>query len=533
MTMFKFLSNLLDSNAKEIKTLQTIVDKVNLLEPDFKRLKDDGIAKKTAEFKKRLSSGETLDDLMPEAFALVREAAGRTIGERHYNVQLMAAAALHQGKVAEQKTGEGKTLSATPALYLNALTGRGAHLVTVNDYLARRDAGWMAPIYHMLGMSVSAIISEQSFIYDPEFEDKSSGDWRLMHLKPVSRKEAYLADITYGINSEFEKAYRKQYVPIPHTIPVFTFATSSGMAAMTTAALFIQGETPNDGTILMGKSCYFETKQLINKLFGHRVHEVDLSDTELTRDTCNKYKPVAIFADTLGNEPSMRQVEVSDLVHLASGATRDRVFIVCDPSANTLSATYIKGFTLPKNITLIGIESQNKLLQYGLDRVCAGIVWGTGYISQKLYDYRDHAGTICPDSTIATLPTPNREMAKLYTKRLVRNTEELVSYLRNNAKIKTKQIHVIYPVKSQGVYLILHWRQSLLHSYNRYIHQVVAAAKKSNIQIVHGTSFGLQTTRIYTVAMHTQYSHSFLRISLGSETASQIQTLGELLTKYL
>lgn len=203
MTMFKFLSNLLDSNAKEIKTLQTIVDKVNLLEPDFKRLKDDDISKKTAEFKKRLSSGETLDDLMPEAFALVREAAGRTIGERHYDVQLMAAAALHQGKVAEQKTGEGKTLSATPALYLNALTGRGAHLVTVNDYLARRDAGWMAPIYHMLGMSVSAIISEQSFLYDPEFEDKSSGDWRLMHLKPVTRREAYLADITYGINSEF------------------------------------------------------------------------------------------------------------------------------------------------------------------------------------------------------------------------------------------------------------------------------------------------------------------------------------------
>lgn len=203
MTMFKFLSNLLDSNAKEIKTLQAIVDKVNSLESDFKRLKDDGIAKKTAEFKKRLSAGETLDDILPEAFALVREAAGRTIGERHYDVQLMAAAALHQGKVAEQKTGEGKTLSATPALYLNALTGRGAHLVTVNDYLARRDAGWMAPIYHMLGMSVSAIISEQSFMYDPEFEDKSSGDWRLMHLKPVTRREAYLADITYGINSEF------------------------------------------------------------------------------------------------------------------------------------------------------------------------------------------------------------------------------------------------------------------------------------------------------------------------------------------
>ena len=115
----------------------------------------------------------------------------------------MAAVALHQGKVAEQKTGEGKTLSATPALYLNALTGRGVHLVTVNDYLARRDAGWMATVYELLGVSVSAIISEQSFLYDPLFDDPAATDWRLKHLKPVTRKEAYLADITYGINSEF------------------------------------------------------------------------------------------------------------------------------------------------------------------------------------------------------------------------------------------------------------------------------------------------------------------------------------------
>lgn len=201
--MFNFLAKLLDSNAKEIKNLQIMVDKVNALESEFHRIKDEGIAKKTAEFKTRLNNGETLDDLMPEAFALVREAAFRTIGERHYDVQLMAAVALHQGKVAEQKTGEGKTLSATPAMYLNALTGRGVHLVTVNDYLARRDAGWMAPVYHLLGLSVSAIISEQSFLYDPSYEDKSSVDWRLKHLRPVSRKEAYLADITYGINSEF------------------------------------------------------------------------------------------------------------------------------------------------------------------------------------------------------------------------------------------------------------------------------------------------------------------------------------------
>lgn len=201
--MFKFLTKLLDSNEKEISRLKILVERINGLEPEAKKIKDTGFTKKTAEFKERLKNGETLDDILPEAYAVVREAARRTIGERHYDVQLMAAVVLHQGKVAEQKTGEGKTLSATPALYLNALTGRGAHLVTVNDYLARRDAGWMGQIYHKLGLSVSAMISEQSFIYDPEYVDSTAADWRLQHLKPVTRKEAYAADITYGINSEF------------------------------------------------------------------------------------------------------------------------------------------------------------------------------------------------------------------------------------------------------------------------------------------------------------------------------------------
>lgn len=201
--MFNFLSKLLDSNEKEVAGLKIIVEAVNAKEAEVKKLKNSDFAKKTAEFKERLAGGETLDDILPEAYALVREAAFRTIGQRHFDVQLVAAIALHQGKIAEQKTGEGKTLSATPALYLNALTGRGVHLVTVNDYLARRDAGWMGPIYHLLGLKVSAIISEQSFIYDPDFTDQNATDWRLMHLKPITRKEAYLSDITYGINSEY------------------------------------------------------------------------------------------------------------------------------------------------------------------------------------------------------------------------------------------------------------------------------------------------------------------------------------------
>jgi preprotein translocase subunit SecA len=201
--MFKFFSKLLDSNEKEITRLRKIVEEINAKEAGVKKLKESGFAKKTAEFKERLAHGSTLDDILPEAFALVREASVRTIGLRHHDVQLIGAAALHSGKVAEQKTGEGKTLSAIPALYLNALTGRGVHLVTVNDYLARRDAGWMGPIFHLLGLTTSAIISEQSFIYDPEYKDESASDWRIKNLKPTTRKEAYKADITYGINSEF------------------------------------------------------------------------------------------------------------------------------------------------------------------------------------------------------------------------------------------------------------------------------------------------------------------------------------------
>ncbi|MBI4065345.1 preprotein translocase subunit SecA [Candidatus Gottesmanbacteria bacterium] len=201
--MFKFLGKLLDNNEKEITRLRSIVEHINSLENQTKKFKDAEFVTKTAEFKERLSTGQTLDDILPEAYAILREAAFRTLGLRLFDVQLIAAIALHKGKISEQKTGEGKTLSATPALYLNALTGRGAHLVTVNDYLARRDAGWMGPIYHLLGVSVSAIISEQSFLYDPSFEDQSATDWRLKHLRHISRKEAYATEITYGVNSEY------------------------------------------------------------------------------------------------------------------------------------------------------------------------------------------------------------------------------------------------------------------------------------------------------------------------------------------
>ena len=202
--MLNFLSKLVDTNRKEVDRLSRIVKEINDLDASIKKLKTADFPKKTQEFKRRLEKGDALESILPEAFALVREASLRTIGKRHYDTQLMAGIALFEGKIAEQKTGEGKTLSAVPPLYLRALTGNGVHLVTVNDYLARRDAGWNGPIFDMLGLKVGAMIQEgKSFVYDPKFRDDSHGDERLAHLRPTDRKEVYSVDITYGTNNEF------------------------------------------------------------------------------------------------------------------------------------------------------------------------------------------------------------------------------------------------------------------------------------------------------------------------------------------
>ena len=187
-----------DPNEKTLKRLGSIRDRVNSLEPDFQRLDDQQLRAKTEEFRERLEGREDSEDLLPEAFAAVRESARRNLGQRHYDVQLIGGAALHQGKIAEMKTGEGKTLVATLSVYANALSGRGVHVVTVNDYLARRDPLWMGPVYHALGLSVGCLQHDASYIYDPEV---SSG--QLPGLRAVAREEAYRADITYGTNNEF------------------------------------------------------------------------------------------------------------------------------------------------------------------------------------------------------------------------------------------------------------------------------------------------------------------------------------------
>ncbi len=203
-----------DPNKKYLEKLEPLLKKINSLEKEFQGFSNEKLKEKTAEFKKRIKNGETLNDILPETFALVREASKRTLNQRHYDTQLIGGIVLHQGKIAEMKTGEGKTLAATLPLYLNALEGKGAHLVTVNDYLARRDAVWMGQIFHALGLSVGCLNHQQSFIYDPEFkkpeEEKEQmrdnlGGFYVVEdfLRPCERKQAYQADITYGTNNEF------------------------------------------------------------------------------------------------------------------------------------------------------------------------------------------------------------------------------------------------------------------------------------------------------------------------------------------
>ena len=222
-----------DKNAQHLKTLQPLVSKINSLEPETEKLNNEQLKAKTKEFKSRLTKGETLDDILPEAFACVREAAKRTLGQRHFDVQLLGGIVLHRGEIAEMRTGEGKTLSSTLPLYLNALTGAGAHLVTVNDYLAKRDTVWMGQVYEALGISVSSIQHDAAFIYDSTHQETRNkkqetnksqssnsksqsgedldkerdekGNFEVVEefLRPCTRAEAYQADITYGTNNEF------------------------------------------------------------------------------------------------------------------------------------------------------------------------------------------------------------------------------------------------------------------------------------------------------------------------------------------
>ncbi len=275
--MLNPISRVLDLNAREVSQFRKIVEKINFLEKKTQKLKDGDFSKKTEEFKKRIAKGESLDLLLPEAFALVREASLRVLGQRPYDVQLIAGIALYKGRVAEQKTGEGKTLSAVAPLYLRALTGKGVHLVTVNDYLARLGTGWNGPVFHLLGMSVGTIVQEnKSYVYDPVYIDRTHGDERLAHLKPVERKEAYKADITYGTNNEYGFDYLRdnmvmslpEMVQRGHYFAIVDEVDSILIDEARTPLIISAPDTEPT-------SKYFKFAQIVEKLDGETDYKID------------------------------------------------------------------------------------------------------------------------------------------------------------------------------------------------------------------------------------------------------------------
>lgn len=199
----EFFKKIFGSNEREVRKLQPIVAAINAWEEKISALSDEELKNQAIRFRERIKEGETLGDILPEAFAVVRETAKRIIGERHYDVQLMGGIALHKGTITEMRTGEGKTLTSTLAIYLNAIEGKGVHVITVNDYLAKRDCNWMGSIYHALGLSTACIMHDVSYVYEPKVIDKNEVSVEMENLKEITRREAYAADITYGTNNEF------------------------------------------------------------------------------------------------------------------------------------------------------------------------------------------------------------------------------------------------------------------------------------------------------------------------------------------
>jgi preprotein translocase subunit SecA len=279
-------------NDKVLNQLSVIVDEVNELEDEYKAMSDDELRHVADRFREELANGSTLDDILPDSFAATREAARRTLGHRHYDVQVMGGAVLHQGKIAEMRTGEGKTLTATLAVALNALEGKGVHVVTVNDYLVKRDTQWMGQVYHALGLTVGCIQHDEAFVYDPEFV---SEDERLAKLRPVTRAEAYLCDITNGTNNEFGFDYLRD-----NMAPDLRYTVQRGLhyaivdevdnilidEARTPLIISGQGEEVVDR--------YYQFAQLVRQLREDAHYEVDL-----------KRKTVAINEDGIDKVESL------------------------------------------------------------------------------------------------------------------------------------------------------------------------------------------------------------------------------------
>ncbi|HKG24945.1 MAG TPA: preprotein translocase subunit SecA, partial [Thermomicrobiales bacterium] len=322
-----------DPNDKAIKQTLPFIQQINDLEPTMQAKSDEELRAVGTELRQRHDDGEELDDLLPEAFAATREAALRTLGQRHYDVQLMGGIVLHQGKIAEMKTGEGKTLTATLAVALNAITGRGVHVVTVNDYLAKRDTQWMGQVYHALGLTIGCIQHERAFVFDPEWE---SPEPNLERLRDVPRQEAYAADITYGTNNEFGFDYLRDnmVVSIEQCVQrdlVYAIVDEVDNIlideARTPLIISGQAERSNDR--------YYQFAQIVKQLRVGRHYEIDLKhkSATLTEEGVDKVEELA----QIPAGESIYDDRYIDLTHYLENALkaeavfhRDKDYIVRD-----------------------------------------------------------------------------------------------------------------------------------------------------------------------------------------------------------
>ncbi len=334
----KILNKILgDPNKKIIKSLEPIVNKINNLENDFKKLDNRKLAEYTDKFKKQIKDSknekDALDKILPEAFAVVREAARRTLGMRHYDVQLIGGIVLHRGEIAEMKTGEGKTLVATLPLYLNALTGKGAQLITVNDYLSQVGAGWMAPIYHFLGLSTGVIIHDNAFIYDPEYLNDNQFDERLKNFRPVERKEAYRCDILYGTNNEFGFDYLRDNMA-PSLDKMVQRELNYAIVDEVDSILIDEARTPLIISAPAEESTdkYFKFAQLVGRLKENEDYNIDekMRAATLTEEGINKMEKF-LGVDNIYVEGGIRDVHhIEQALKARVLFKRDRDYVVKD-----------------------------------------------------------------------------------------------------------------------------------------------------------------------------------------------------------
>jgi preprotein translocase subunit SecA len=301
--MRKLLTKLFgDPNEAPLKPYQKVIEQVNVLEPQMEALSDLELREFANGLRDRLEEGETLDDLLPESFAATREAGRRTLGQRHFDVQVLGGAVLHAGKIAEMRTGEGKTLTATLAVALNALNGRGVHVVTVNDYLAKRDTQWMGQVYDALGLSVACIQHDEAFLYDADWV---SEDERLARLRPISRREAYEADITYGTNNEFGFDYLRD-----NMVPTFDRMVQRDLAYAIVDEvdniLIDEARTPLiiSGQAEQATDRYYQFAQIVKQLREGKDYEVD-----------HKHKSVALSEDGIDRVEQLLELQPGESIY--------------------------------------------------------------------------------------------------------------------------------------------------------------------------------------------------------------------------